>query len=74
MHVYFAHDKKRRFLTKEELFIVARLCNHCHSKIEGKPEMQEVILSIRKRNPIPEINRVINEYRSDGKRSGKREV
>jgi hypothetical protein len=68
MHVYFAHDKKRRYLSREELFIVARLCNNCHNKIEGKPEMLETILSIRKRNPIPEIDKVINEYR------GKREV
>lgn len=61
----FAHAKKQRHMTDKELFIVAYLCNNCHNKIEGKPWMEETILNIRKRNRIPEIDEIINEYYRD---------
>jgi hypothetical protein len=58
----FAHTKKQRHLTDRELFIVAFLCNNCHQKIEGKAFMEQTVLDIRKRNSIPEIDEIINEY------------
>jgi hypothetical protein len=63
----FAHTKTQRHLTDKELYIIAFLCNNCHRKIEGKPWMEQTILDIRKRNTIPEIDEIINEYyRTDG--------
>jgi hypothetical protein len=55
----FAHTKKQRLLTEDEKYIVAYLCNPCHNTIEGKPDMEQIILAVRKRNPIPEINEYI---------------
>lgn len=58
----FAHTKNQRHLTDKELYIVALLCHHCHNQIEGQPFMEQTILNIRKRNPIPEVDEIINEY------------
>lgn len=41
----FAHAKKRRKLTPEELWIVILACNHCHQQIEVlAPEIMEQIV------------------------------
>ena len=44
----FAHPKKRRYLTPEELYEVAILCNSCHSRLEygNKQIMEETIRNI----------------------------
>jgi len=68
----FAHTKKQRHLTDKELSIVAFLCNNCHNRIEGKPEMEDIILSIRRRNKIPEIDSIIEEVY--GTRTNRKEV
>lgn len=41
----FAHAKKRRKLTEDELWEVALLCNNCHSQIEyAAPEVMEAYI------------------------------
>lgn len=39
----FAHAKKRRYLTDEELYIVILACQPCHHKIEYDPNMQSIV-------------------------------
>src|SRR4051812_6356244 len=57
----FAHARERDQLTPNGLWIVAYACNNCHNKIEGKPWMEQVILDVRKRNTIPEIDAYIKK-------------
>lgn len=52
----FAHAKKRRKLTREDLGVVILACNFCHDQIEGlAPEsMESIVMSTiadRKRQP-----------------------
>lgn len=61
----FAHAKIRDFCTLNDLYIVAFLCNNCHNKIETKDEqMEEIILSIRERNKISEMQPYLDRYTS----------
>lgn len=43
----FSHLKKRRKLTREELYEVVLSCNPCHDKIENLPEAQKMSLHRR---------------------------
>lgn len=54
----FAHAKKRNDLLEGELKIVALLCNICHDKIEGKPDMEQIVLDV-----INERNRRLKRFK-----------
>jgi hypothetical protein len=59
----FAHAKVRTFQNENDLHVVAYLCNICHNKIETKDEaMEAIILSIRVRNHIPELDVYLENY------------
>lgn len=42
----FAHSKKRRKMTEEDITEVALLCQPCHLEIEYKPDMENIIKGI----------------------------
>jgi hypothetical protein len=42
----FAHAKKRRKLTIEDLAVVVLACNFCHDEIEADPRMEEIVLAV----------------------------
>lgn len=42
----FAHSKKRRKMTEDDIKEVALLCQPCHLEIEYKPEMENIIKGI----------------------------
>lgn len=42
----FAHAKKRRKLSEEDLEVVILACNPCHDKIEYSPNMEETVMKV----------------------------
>jgi hypothetical protein len=42
-----AHSLKRRYTRKDKLWETVRACWNCHQQIEGKPQMESLVVEIR---------------------------